>query len=106
MSSENEIDKGIAFSDLFNYSFLLHHTAAEGNYQIRVGLFQSLDRTDIAVDTILCVFTDGTGVVKDKVCLFDIVRKAVAESRKDSLDAFSVRNIALTAVGMDKSERH
>ena len=103
--SENEIDKRIALSDFIDNSLLLHHTAAQSDYQIRIGLFEALYRTDIAVNSVLGVLTHGAGVVKNQVRLFNIVRKSVAERFKNTLDTLTVGNIALTTVCVDKSKR-
>ena len=81
---------------------LLHHTAAQGNDEFGVAVFDVLERADVAEHPVLGVFPHGAGVEENEVRLFGVVGEVKAHLRQHTVDALPVRHIALTAVGMGK----
>ena len=100
--AEDEIHMGIARADFVGDGLLLHHTAAQGNDELGVAVFDGLKRADVAEHPVLGVFPHGAGVEENEVRLFGVVGEVKAHLRQHTVDALPVRHIALTAVGMGK----
>ena len=101
MSTENKVDIRIALFYFLPYVLLLHHTAAKHNYHIGIFCFQRLECTDITENSVVCVLTDCTSIIKHKVCTLDILGKAVSDKTKPALKTLTVRHITLTAECMN-----
>ena len=57
---------------------LLHHTAAESYYKVVIFLLVFFEYSDIAENPVLCVLTDGAGVIKHQIRFGKLLGKAVA----------------------------
>ncbi len=104
--TEYQIYKRIAFINLFANVCLLHHTTAQRDNQIGLGGFIPLNCADIAEHSVLCMLADGTGIVKNQIRFFNSLRRFIPHGAKLTADAFAVRHIALTAVGMYERFRY
>ena len=104
MSAENKVYERVAFFDFFADLVLLHHAAAKRNDKVGVCFFDVFERTDVTVNSVLRVFSYGAGVVKHKVGFFNIVREAIAHLGEQTFYSFTVRYVALTAVGVNHGE--
>ena len=110
MRSEDQVDKGIALFDLLHNMLFLHHAAAETDDHISLFLLDAVQMTETAVDVLVCIFTDCTGVVNDKVRLVLIVRILKAGCGENSPDLFGIAGVHLTPerrhIGLERpSER-
>ena len=106
VSAENNIDLRERFSHSLCYMLLLYHTAADRNYEISVLLFQLFECAYIAENSVLCVFSYGAGIEKDKIRKGGFGREAVTHLCKHTLYFFSVAHVLLTAEAVDVRKRH
>ena len=100
MRSENQVDEMVAFFEFFDNKRLLHHASAEGNNHARIFLFVLAKLSKTTVDTQICVFTDGTGVVNNKIGIFGL-HNVVADGFQNSLQFFGIAGVHLAAEGCD-----
>ena len=96
MRTKNKINKRITFLYFFYNCRLLHHTATHGNFHRRVFLLLIFHISQSAVNFQIGIFTDRTGIIKDKVRhrLFD---RLIANIRKNGLQFFRISGIHLTS---------
>ena len=105
MRSENEVNIAETVFDSFGNIFLLHHAAAKGDNHVRLCCFIFFECADVSENTVLCMFPNGAGVIKNKVGFFNTVRQFVTERTENAFDFFAVGDVSLTAVSMHKSFR-
>ena len=96
VGSENQVDEMIAFFELFDNERLLHHASAEGDDHARIFLFVFAKLSETAVDAKIGVFTDGTGIVNDKVSILGF-HNVVADGFQDSLELFRIAGVHLAS---------
>ena len=53
----------------------------------------------------LGIFSDGTGIVQNEICLTDILSKAVTKLRQNALETFPIIDALLAAVGVNMRQR-
>ena len=102
---EDHVDHWIGHLDLIRHVLLLDHTAADGNYLVRLGLLGVIQCPDVSEHSHLSVLSDGAGVYD-----YDIGRKLVLGEGKAHLGQISpyllrIGLVLLAAVGIDHCER-
>ena len=63
MGTEYKIHKRIILPDLFHYMLLLHHTSEKNDFHIRMHAFDAFQMSQMTVDLLVRILTDGTGIV-------------------------------------------
>ena len=69
MCTKNQVYKTVALFDLFYYFFFLHHTSAECDHHMRIFLLIPMQVAKTPVHFIVCIFTDSTCIVNNKICI-------------------------------------
>ena len=70
MGSEDQIHEPVTLLELVHYRCFLHHTAAEGNLHVRIFFLIAMQHSQTSIHTQVGIFTNCTGIVDDKICLF------------------------------------
>ena len=104
MRSKHYIDKRIAFFYPLRHMLLLHHTAAEYNFEIRIFFFYLFKRPYIAKKPVFSMLAYGTSVKKRNIRFFCLIRKSESHILEHAFQALTVGNIALTAESMHKDQ--
>ena len=67
MCTKNQVYKTVTLFDLFYYFFFLHHTSAECDHHMWIFLLISMQVAKTSVYFIVCIFTDSTCIVNNKI---------------------------------------
>ena len=78
--------------------FFLDHTATDCNLHTRILFLISMKDTESAVDTIICILTNGTGIVDDKITIFGF-RWNISDLFKDATKFLRISCIHLATEG-------
>ena len=105
MRAEHDVDERERRADALRHVRLLHHAAADGDEHRGIAALDVFQRADVAVDTVLSVLADRTGIEEDEIRLVFVVGKGKTHFSEHTLDFFAVRHVLLTAVGAHKSLR-
>ena len=70
MGAEYQSHEGITPAYFFRHMGLLHHTAAQGDQQMRLTTLQRLQGAHIAEHPVLCMLPHRAGVEQNKIRLF------------------------------------
>ena len=98
MRTESQINKRILSENLLAHSGLLHHTAADGNHQLRMCFFQLFQPYNITQRTPLSVIAYTTCVEYHKISLFAAFRRRHPHLRQHAFKRFAVMRIHLASV--------
>ena len=94
--SEDNIHKSIAFFDFLYDLRLLHHAAAQRHNHLRILFFKCFLISQTAVNLLVCIITDRTGIVQYKIrCLF--LNDLISDLLQNSPQLFRVSCIHLAA---------
>ena len=78
----------------------MHHTAAQTDHHMRVFLFQAVKIAQPAIDPLVCIFSYGTRIVDNKICVM-FITFLVTDRFKDAFKLFGIPGIHLAAEGVD-----
>ena len=98
MSSKDHIDIRGAFDD--RLLILLRHTAADCNLEVGIGFLERSQETEIAVELIVCILADGTGIKDDQVWSGTLESRFVPSVQEKPSYTLGIVHIHLTAVGL------
>jgi hypothetical protein len=80
-------------------TLLLSHTAADTNDKVRVMAFEPFELAQLAVDFLLGLIANATGVQQYEVSTARLARDLIAETYENTCDTFGFVLIHLAAIG-------
>ena len=96
MGSEDQIHEPITLFQLFHYVSFLHHTATQSDHHMRFFLFHAAKISQTAVDTLIGIFTDGAGVINNKICFVFFFRLDIPDRFQNTIQFFGIAGVHLT----------
>ena len=100
MRADNQIDQRLAAHDLFPLG--LGNTARNTDLEVRLVGLQPLEAAQLGIDLLRCLLPDMTCVQKDHVRIVGRFGFNVTFTAQRFGHAFTVIDIHLTAIGLDK----
>ena len=103
MCSKNDIHEAVALLKPRHLLLLLHHTAAQSDYHMRILTLQAVQVSEPSVYLEIGIFTDCTCIIKDKIRVFclSLFKTCLLE---DSQKLLRISGVHLTAEGLDICE--
>ena len=99
MGSEDQIHEPVTLLQFFYHMGFLHHTAAERDHHMRFLLFHAAKISQAAIDTLVGILTDRTGIVNNKVCFVFFICLDITDRFQNTIQFFRVAGIHLTTKG-------
>ena len=99
MGSEDQIHEPVTLFQFFHHMCFLHHTATQRDHHMWLLLFHAAKISQAAVDTLVGIFTDGAGVINNKICFVFFICLDITDRLQNPIQFLGITGVHLAAEG-------